>query len=67
MAKIVRKSIKSKYKYVYGMILYDVKNYCARVGNRTGRNRLDERQAAKDADIMLIELGRKPVNILKPL
>tara|TARA_R110000868_G_C10650488_1_gene744923 strand:+ start:117 stop:320 length:204 start_codon:yes stop_codon:yes gene_type:complete len=67
MAKIIRKSIKSKYKYVYGMIIYDTEKYCARVGNRTGRNRLDERQAAKDADILLIELGKKPVNILKPL
>tara|TARA_R110000787_G_scaffold275387_2_gene383923 strand:+ start:662 stop:865 length:204 start_codon:yes stop_codon:yes gene_type:complete len=67
MAIIVRKTIKSKYKHTYGAILYDIKKYWARIGNKTGRQRLCERQAAKDADIMLIELGKKPINILKPL
>jgi hypothetical protein len=67
MAKIVRKHIKSDYKYVYGSIIYDTPKYYARIGKKTGQMRLIERQAAKDADIMLIELGRIPVNVLKPI
>tara|TARA_R110002153_G_scaffold30092_3_gene92192 strand:+ start:793 stop:996 length:204 start_codon:yes stop_codon:yes gene_type:complete len=67
MAKIVWKYLKSDYKYVYGCIVYDTPKYYARIGKKSGQMRLTERQAAKDADIMLIELNRNPVNVLRPL
>ena len=64
MATIVQKKLKSEYKYTWGKIYYDKEVWCAAVCGNFGKRRKTEREAAKDADIMLIEAGKKPVNIL---
>lgn len=64
MAKIVQKTIRSKYKYVWGKIRHDKKVWIAAYRGWFGKERTSEREAAKDVDIYLLNKGKEPINIL---
>jgi len=65
----VLKMIKTRYKYVYKVLLrngefyYHAQMVCK--GNRTCQAYNDIRLAAKKVDLFLISHGKEPVNILK--
>ena len=65
MAQFATKSIKSKYKGVQGLISGSgITYWSARICKTEKRGYKTEREAAKAVDLILIENGKEPVNIL---
>ena len=64
MARTATKSIVSKYKGVQGITGSGNTYWSARICSTEKRWYKTEREAAKAVDLILIENGREPVNIL---
>jgi len=64
MARTATKSIVSKYKGVQGITTSGHTYWNARICGTEKRGYKTEREAAKSVDLILIENGKEPVNIL---
>lgn len=61
----ISKDNKSQYKYVTEQLINGNKYWYIRVPNHTKKRYKTEAEAARAVDIILIKMGKSPVNILK--